>query len=228
MKSIFFLFCVVILASCQSNETIIDKENLLIGSWVEPVYNNDTITFKRSNSLPKEAYGISFNSSGDFKERTSGFCGTPPLSFFNIEGSFQLENTLISISTQSYPTNYAWRILSLTEQELVVKRELTEQEIDHRKLMDLFSEIQRLSNSQSCTNAKDWLFTPFGSKACGGPQGFIVYSKNIDVNAFLEKIETYTKAEKEFNIKWGVVSDCAIINAPVSVECRNGYPILIY
>ena len=223
-----FAFLVVVVFSCENNEIMIDSDNLLIGSWIEPVYDGETITFKRGNSLPSESYGISFTQNGDFIERTSGWCGTPPLTFFNIDGIFELENTLISISTQSYPTNYAWRILSLTDNELVVKRELTEQEIEHRNLMDLFNEIQNLSYSVSCSNAGDWLFTEYGAKACGGPQGFIPYSSQINTVDFLQKVENYTQAEKDFNLKWGVISDCSIPNAPISVECQNGFPILIY
>ena len=227
-KNIFILLFATILFSCENNETIIDSDNLLIGFWVAPVYDGETTTFNRGNSLPGDDYGISFTENGDFIEHTSGWCGTPPLSFFDIEGSFELENTLISISTQSYPTNYAWRIVSLTESELVVKRELTAQEIEHRSLMDLFNEIQNLSYSVSCSDASDWLITEYGAKACGGPQGFIAYSSLIDTVSFLEKIETYTQAEKDFNLKYGVVSDCSIPNAPISVECQNGYPTLKY
>ena len=227
-KNIFILLFATILFSCENNETIIDSDNLLIGFWVSPVYDGETTTFNRGNSLPGDDYGISFTENGDFIEHTSGWCGTPPLSFFDIEGSFELENTLISISTQSYPTNYAWRIVSLTENELVVKRELTAQEIEHRNLMDLFNEIQNLSYSVSCSDANDWLFTVYGAKACGGPQGFIAYSSLIDTVSFLEKIETYTQVEKDFNFKYGVVSDCSIPNAPISVECQNGYPTLKY
>lgn len=227
-KNIFILLFATILFSCENNEAIIDSDNLLIGFWLDPVYDGDTTTFTRGNSLPNEAYGISFTENGDFIEQTSGWCGTPPLTFFNVEGSFELENTLISISTQSYPTNYAWRIVSLTESELVVKRELTEQELDHRNLMDLFNEIQNLSYSVSCSDANDWLFTAYGAKACGGPQGFIAYSSLIDTVSFLQKIETYTQAEKDFNFKYGVVSDCSIPNAPISVACENGYPTLKY
>ncbi|ARV15883.1 hypothetical protein [Polaribacter sp. SA4-12] len=227
-KNIVILLFATILFSCENNEAIIDSDNLLIGFWVAPVYDGVTTTFNRGSSLPNEAYGISFTENGDFIEHTSGWCGTPPLSFFDIEGSFELENTLIRISTQSYPTNYAWRIVSLTESELVVKRELTAQEIDHRSLMDLFNEIQNLSYSVSCSDSGDWLFTAYGAKACGGPQGFIAYSSLIDTVSFLEKIETYTQAEKDFNLKYGVVSDCSIPTAPISVECQNSYPILKY
>lgn len=228
LKHILYLFLMSSFFSCESNETIIDQDNLLIGNWVLPTYNGEEITFTRGNSLPKEASGISFNRTGEFIERTSGWCGTPPLTFFNIDGTFQLENTLINISTNSYPTNYAWRIVSLTETELVVKREVTEQEKEHRKLMDLFDEIQNLAYSKTCANTQDWTYTAYGSKACGGPQGYIPYSKKMDTVVFLKKVYEYSKSEKEFNLKWGVISDCAVISSPKNVECKNNYPVLKY
>jgi hypothetical protein len=227
-RNIFFVLVVTAFFSCESNEIEIDTINLLYGTWVEPTYNNETTTFKRGATLPKEAYGVAFNKDGIFTEKTSGWCGTPPLSFFNIEGTFQLENTLISITTQSYPTNYAWRIVALTKEKLVIKREVTAQEIEHSALMDLFIEIENLTYAETCSIASDWTFVAYGSKACGGPKGYIAYSKNIDTASFLEKIEKYTKAEKEFNIKWSIISDCSLAAVPITVECQNGYPTLIY
>lgn len=234
MKFSFKIFTVFLLSvftffSCETNQEIaIDSDNLLLGNWIEPIYNGEETTFKRGNSLPSEAYGISFKISGNFTERTSGWCGTPPLTYFNIDGNFELEDTLIKIYTNNYPSNYAWRIVSLTETELVVKRELTEQEKEHRKLMVIFDEISTLSYSISCTNSNNWNFTAYGAKACGGPQGYIAYSNEIDVPSFLQKIATYTQAEKDYNVKWGIVSDCSSPNEPKSIECKNGYPSLKY
>ena len=228
MKKIFLLVFTVSLLSCESNDPKINPDNLLLGVWLAPVYNGETTTFKRGHSLPNDAYGISFQQDGVFLERTSGWCGTPPLSFFNVDGTFQLDNTLISISTQSYPNNYAWRIVSLSESELIVKRELTEQEKDHRALMDLFTEIENLAYSANCTNANDWQFAAYGAKACGGPQGYIPYSNKIDTASFLQKIAAYTQAEKDYNFKWGVISDCSIVNPPKTIECQNGFPVVKY
>ena len=228
LKKTFLLLLVSLFFSCENNEIPVDTDNLLIGYWQEPVYNNDTITFKRGSSLPNEAYGVSFDQAGGFIERTSGWCGTPPLTFFNIEGVFEQDTTLINIATESYPTNYTWRIIRLTEDELVVKKELSEQEVEYRSLMDLFNEIQELSSSVSCSDATNWLFTAYGAKACGGSQGYIAYSSEIDTNNFLNKIEIYTEAEKTFNVKWGIISDCSIGSVPVSVECENGIPTLKY
>ncbi|PQJ80023.1 hypothetical protein [Polaribacter porphyrae] len=221
------LALVLLISSCENNDVSIDQDNLLLGNWVAPIYDGETTTFERSGSLPDEAYGISFKQDGSFLERTSGFCGTPPLTFFNVEGNFELNESLVQISTNSYPSFFQWRIVELSEKKLIVKRELSEQEKEHRALMDLFSEIENMAYI-TCNNSNDWAFTAYGSKACGGPQGYIPYSKNINTTLFFEKIEAYTKAEKEFNIKWGIISNCAIVNPPKSVTCNNRFPILNY
>ena len=94
--------------------------------------------------------------------------------------------------------------------------------------MKLFDEISVLSYSISCTNSNDWTFTSYGRKACGGPKGYIAYSTQIDTVDFLQKIATYSQAEKDYNFKWGIISDCAIPNEPKSVTCKNGFPTLNY
>ena len=111
---------------------------------------------------------------------------------------------------------------------MVIKREVSEQEADHQNLMDLFNEISSLAYSESCNNSNDWTFTAYGSKACGGPQGFIPYATKIDVATFLQKVEEYNAAEDAFNKKWGIVSTCDILPQPKAVVCENGYPTLKY
>ena len=232
MKKILFtisvIFCFINMQCSDDDANNVDPDNLLIGTWVEPTYDGEETTYKRANTLPEENYGILFKGNGDMVERSSGFCGTPPLVFFDSKGQWELNNTLITISQEQYPGNYAWRIVSLTENELVVKRELTEQEKDHRKLMDAFDEIYKLSISVSCINANDWTFTAYGSKACGGPQGYIAYSTQIDTVTFLQKVEAYTNLENAYNIKWGIVSTCDLPQQPKEVTCENGFPVLKY
>jgi hypothetical protein len=75
------------------------------------------------------------------------------LSYFDDIGSFEIEQTLIKITKETYPNSYQWRIISLTENELVVKRELTAQEEEHTYLMDLFDEIKALTYTNSCVDA---------------------------------------------------------------------------
>jgi len=238
MRTRLFLFLLIFLSiiSCQNeNDIEIDSESLLIGNWVQPIYKGDTTTYQRANNLEENAPGVSFQKEYSFfTERTSGFCGTPPLTFFDRQGTWKLAEKNLKIHDLNI-TNvvgakpflwYNYRIIEITETQLILKRELTEQERDYRALMTLFDEIHTLSTSVSCTNSNDWLSTDYGSKACGGSQGYIAYSTQIDTVTFLEKVAFYTEAENQFNRKWGVVSTCDIPCQPRFVECKNGYPIL--
>ncbi len=101
-----------------------------------------------------------------------------------------------------------------------------EQESD--TLEEMLFEIIKIAESVDCVTPDDWTFTPIGSKACGGPTGFLAYSVTIDTNDFLEKVEAYKEAMNAFNIKWGVISDCALPATPVGVTCVDGKAELVY
>lgn len=130
MKTISFFILSFFLFSCQNNEDIEISHDLLIGNWVETTYENETITFQRSDSLQENAFGVSFKKNGAFINRSAGWCGTPIL-FHDIEGNWQSKNTLIMVSLQGYPGDFNWRIISLDEEQLIVTRELTDQEKNH-------------------------------------------------------------------------------------------------
>ncbi|SER24251.1 hypothetical protein [Pedobacter rhizosphaerae] len=106
--------------------------------------------------------------------------------------------------------------------------ELRDKERDEQKLAEEYAEIQRLSLSTNCEDAKDWTFTSIGSRACGGPASYIAYSTKIDVNAFLDLIKLYSAHQYQYNQKWGVISPCSIIIPPTGVICENGKPKLQY
>lgn len=228
---VLFLIALTTIVACTVNEEIpIDSDNLLIGNWMHAVYNseNNTVTYKRVGSLKEDKPGISFKEENIYTERTSGWCGTPPLTFFDIEGTFIIENNIIKVANNFYPGSFNWSIVSLTDENLVVKFELSDQEIEHQTLMGLFATIQSLSESVSCTNEADWNFVAYGSQACGGSQGYIGYSNTIDTEAFLEKIQVYTAHEDTYNKKWNIVSPCSILAQPTGVACDEGKPALIY
>jgi len=100
------------------------------------------------------------------------------------------------------------------------------QEEDASKLQALFAQIKELSESVNCENPADWSFTAYGSKPCGGPQGYIAYANDLDVESFLDLVKMYTDAEAAFNERWGAISDCAVVNPPSRVVYEEGIPIL--
>lgn len=103
-----------------------------------------------------------------------------------------------------------------------------DREQDNKLLAELYDEIDSLSNLHHCNNPKDWNFTAIGSKACGGPTGYIPYSSKLDTNAFLKKVANFTKLQQAYNKKWGVISDCMYLTPPSRVTCQNGKPKLVW
>jgi len=99
---------------------------------------------------------------------------------------------------------------------------------DSQKLQELFSQIEELSLSVSCDDPSEWLLAPYGTKACGGSQGYIAYSNKINDKEILELIELYTDTESTFNQLWGVISDCAVVSSPSYVICRDNLPVMIF
>ncbi len=229
LKIAIFFISIGFFSSCDKNSELeIDPSNLLIGNWTEPTYDNETITFNRSNTIQNNSYGVSFKNTGVFIEHTSGWCGTPPLIFTDYPGNWQAQDRLIMVSMQHFPGNFNWRIVSLTENQLVVQRELTAQEKEHQNLITLFNEIETTATSVPCTDANDWSYSAYGTKACGGPQGYIAYSNKINHVAFLKKILDYTQLEDAYNKKWAIISTCDTPSQPVEIVCENGSPVLKY
>ena len=102
------------------------------------------------------------------------------------------------------------------------------QEQEAQQLSEMFTEIEALSSSESCGDASEWTYTTYGSKACGGPIGYIAYSQNIDTALFLQKIEEHKIAQQAFNEKWSIISDCSLPQQPDAVVCENGNPVFEY
>ncbi|MFC4633741.1 hypothetical protein ACFO3O_07470 [Dokdonia ponticola] len=101
------------------------------------------------------------------------------------------------------------------------------QEEDLALLQDLFEEFATMTN-HPCTDAEEWEFVAYGSKACGGPQGYIAYPTTIDVEIFLTLVENYTTEEAIYNSNYGIVSTCEIPAEPVDVICENEEAVLVY
>lgn len=100
------------------------------------------------------------------------------------------------------------------------------QEEEAQALSELWAELQVIATSEACTGDDNVAFTAIGSKACGGPAGYLAYSLSINVEEFLARVEAYTNMERAFNTKWAVISDCAVENPPTDVFCDNGVPKL--
>ena len=108
------------------------------------------------------------------------------------------------------------------------KEEQLTQEQEAAQLEALYIDIETMVSSVSCDDPSEWTFSAIGSKACGGPTGFVAYSSKMDTELFLQKVNEYTKAQKQFNERWEIFSDCSVPLAPAAVYCKNGVAIFSY
>jgi hypothetical protein len=95
-------------------------------------------------------------------------------------------------------------------------------------LEEQLNTLVALSESVSCENADEWRFAGIGAKPCGGPTDYIAYSIKMDTTDFLSRVNDYNAAVRAKNEREGLISDCAIEPAPLSVQCQDGLAILIY
>ncbi len=74
----------------------------------------------------------------------------------------------------------------------------------------------------TCEGESECRFVGLGSKPCGGPWEYLIYTTNVDTERILGLVEDYNELERIYNDKKGLGSDCSIAIAPDSVICDGG------
>jgi hypothetical protein len=93
---------------------------------------------------------------------------------------------------------------------------------EDKQLTQLAKDIEEFAKNKACTGGDNCRAMAMGSKACGGPTSYIIYSSSkTDEKLLSEKVKQYTDLEKEINIKYNRVSDCRFL-LPPTVDCLNG------
>lgn len=101
-------------------------------------------------------------------------------------------------------------------------------EQDTEQLETMLEQIRAFAQSKSCEDSDDWAFAPYGAKPCGGPWGYLAYATDIDTSELFAMIEAYDKANRDYNEKWELGSDCSLEPIPTGVVCEGGRPVLIF
>lgn len=104
----------------------------------------------------------------------------------------------------------------------------TSQEDEKLQLDSLKNEIEQLIATGICSENTDCDYIAFGSKPCGGPWSYLVYSTSINVEMLQQKVEFYNNKEQIFNLKWNVISDCSFAVPPTEVNCIDEICTAIY
>jgi len=88
-------------------------------------------------------------------------------------------------------------------------------------------EILNYINSFGCSESIGCSYIAFGSKPCGGPRKFLVFSNSVNLAHLQEMVANYNKLENLYNIQTNAISDCSTPLPPKEIRCVNGVCTII-
>jgi len=122
------ILSVIFLASCAEMDEVsemLGENEEIVGTWVEESLEDQVTTMKRAQNLAQDKYGFTIREDGTFIERkNAGWCGTPPISYDNFEGTWEaLSDSLLDITVGYWggTITYQMRIVSLDNQYLRIR-----------------------------------------------------------------------------------------------------------
>ena len=113
---IFLLF-----SSCEKNN-LSPEAGELEGIWIEKGYEENISIFEKAKKIDENKYGFEISEGGIFLEhKNSGWCGTPPISYANYDGTWKYESDSILVIDVGYwggTISYKLEIVELTTNTL--------------------------------------------------------------------------------------------------------------
>ena len=101
-------------------------------------------------------------------------------------------------------------------------------EVRFESLAELRLDIETLVSTSVCNADFECRYMAFGSKPCGGPWSYLIYSTSIDTLELKHLVDVYNIHESLYNTECGGSSDCSIENPPIDITCENYRCIAIY
>ena len=98
----------------------------------------------------------------------------------------------------------------------------TQNTVTVAQLETQLNDIRNFVNQEGCNTGGECSYLPIGSKACGGPVDYIIFSNTIDVETLKKMVEKFTEDQKRYNIENNVMSDCRFVTPPEKVDCVDG------
>ena len=102
------------------------------------------------------------------------------------------------------------------------------QDSDLKALTDLGNEINVLVESSVCIDETECAFIAFGSKPCGGPWGYLVYSNSIDTDELIAKVDRFNQMQQTYNLTYNIISDCSVVSPPDNLICEDNKCKAVY
>jgi hypothetical protein len=93
---------------------------------------------------------------------------------------------------------------------------------DFEQLEAMKAEILAFIGDPVCSDVSDCAAVAFGSKPCGGPWEYLVYSTaTVDPGTLAEMVSEYNELDALLNQRHGIISDCSLVRAP-ALGCVGG------
>jgi hypothetical protein len=90
------------------------------------------------------------------------------------------------------------------------------------RLSRLEHEARELAHTSGCDSLAQCRTAPLGWRSCGGPRDYIAYcAASTDTVALFRKLAELEAAEKEYNLKSGMMSTC-IMRQPPRISLSGG------
>lgn len=93
---------------------------------------------------------------------------------------------------------------------------------DLARLEEMRHGILEAVGEADCTDSSECAFIGLGSKPCGGPWEFVVYSRSsVDEDDLRALVTSYNRFNDVVNKRYGYISDCSLPEAP-ETGCADG------
>lgn len=96
------------------------------------------------------------------------------------------------------------------------------------ELQQLKTTIVEYAATSVCNEEFECNYIAFGSKPCGGPWEYLIYTTSIDTEQLVILVNDYNELESNYNLLCGGTSDCSIPNEPVGFTCEDNQCIPIF
>ncbi|MUU78971.1 hypothetical protein [Winogradskyella endarachnes] len=100
---------------------------------------------------------------------------------------------------------------------------------------EIFEELQQqkiaiedYAATSICGEDYECQFIGFGSKPCGGPWEYLIYTTSIDTEQLIIMVNDYNELENNYNELCGGASDCSIPSQPIGFTCEDNQCIPIF
>ncbi len=134
-KLLVFIAVSSLLLACNNDAVVPNLANLdgqenLIGVWEYDSYEQLTDTtgaeiYRKVNKIATDKTGITFKNNGVFlSKQNAGWCGTPPISYAEYDGTFNVgDKNVLNINTKYWggKSSYKMEVLELSNRELRVR-----------------------------------------------------------------------------------------------------------